>query len=140
MTNLSTLYDAPSSVAAGVSEAQAAPQASALSALYDAPTDPAPQSRAPETPNPRSEPAPQPQAERTQEGRAQQAFYGQPEEVPAVEVPENIKAMREADGARQMYSPQGTYSAVLPDDMWAGDEAAQAIPEPVQRAAISELR
>ena len=141
MTDLNTLYDAPSSVAARTSEAQAAPQGSApLSTLYGAPAEPAPQPRAPETPNPRSEPAPQPQAERTQEERAQQAFYGQPEEVPAVEVPESIKAMREADGLRTLYSPQGSYASVLPDDMMAADEAVKDIPEPVQRAAISELR
>ena len=142
MTNLSALYDAPTSGAVEAVEAQAAHQGSAspLSTLYGAPAEPAPQPRAPETPNPRSEPAPQPQAERTQEERAQQAFYGQPEEVPAVEVPESIKAMREADGARQMYSPQGTYASVLPDDLWAGDETAKAIPEPVQRAALAELR
>lgn len=142
MTNLSTLYDAPSSVVDRVSEAQAAPQgsaspqASALSALYDARLGAAQQTQV----APSSEPAPQPQEERTQEERARQAFYGQPEEAPAVEVPENIKAMREADGARQMYSPQGTYASVLPDDMMTADEAVKHIPEPVQRAAISELR
>lgn len=137
MTNLNTLYDAPSSVAARTSEAQAAPQGSApLSTLYDAPTGPAQQTQA----APSSAPAPQPQVERTSDERAQEAFYGEPEEVPAVEVPENIKAMREADGARQMYSPQGTYASVLPDDLWAGDETAKAIPEPVQRAALAELR
>jgi len=142
MTNLSALYDAPTSGAVEAVEAQAAHQGSAspLSTLYGAPAEPAPQPRAPETPNPRSEPAPQPQAERTQEERAQQAFYGQPEEVPAVEVPESIKAMREADGLRTLYSPQGSYASVLPDDMMAADEAVKDIPEPVQRAAISELR
>ncbi|WP_398307375.1 hypothetical protein [Zoogloea sp.] len=78
--------------------------------------------------------------ERTSDERAQEAFYGKPEEVPAVEVPENIKAMREADGLRALYSPQGSYASVLPDDLWAGDETAKAIPEPVQRAALAELR
>ena len=39
-----------------------------------------------------------------------------------------------------MYSPQGTYASVLPDDLWAGDETAEAIPELVQRAALAELR
>ena len=137
MTNLNTLYDAPSSVAARASEAQAAPQGSApLSTLYDAPTGPAQQTQA----APPSAPAPQPQVERTSDERAQEAFYGKPEEVPAVEVPENIKAMREADGLRALYSPQGSYASVLPDDLWAGDETAKAIPEPVQRAALAELR
>ncbi len=68
------------------------------------------------------------------------AFYGQPEELPAVEIPENIKALREADRVRQMYSPQGTFAEVLPDDLWASDETAKDIPVPVQRAAIAELR
>ncbi|MDD2988885.1 MAG: hypothetical protein PHI64_07985 [Zoogloea sp.] len=137
MTNLNTLYDAPSSVAARASEAQAAPQGSApLSTLYDAPTGPVQQTQA----APPSARAPQPQVERTSDERAQEAFYGKPEEVPAVEVPENIKAMREADGLRALYSPQGSYASVLPDDLWAGDETAKAIPEPVQRAALAELR
>lgn len=137
MTNLNTLYDAPSSVAARTSEAQAAPQGSAPpSTLYDAPTGPAQQTQA----APSSAPAPQPQVERTSDERAQEAFYGKPEEVPAVEVPESIKAMREADGLRALYSPQGSYASVLPDDMMAADEAVKDIPEPVQRAAISELR
>lgn len=113
-------------------------QEAVLSTLYDAPTEPAPQPRAPETPNPSSESAPQQMALPREERSP--IFDGQPEEAPAVEVPESIKAMREADGLRQMYSPQGTYASVLPDDMMTADEAVKHIPEPVQRAAISELR
>jgi len=106
------------------------PAASAASQLYDAPTEP-PQAT-PDVP-----PAP---VVETKPADVQQALYGKAEEPPAVEVPENIRAMREADGTRQMYSPQGTYASVLPDDLWAGDEAAKTIPEPVQRAALAELR
>lgn len=108
---------------------QAAPQpaASAASQLYDAPTEP-PQAT-PDAP-----------VEETQPADVQQALYGEGEELPTAVIPENIRAMREADGARQMYSPQGTYASVLPDDLWSSDETAKAIPEPVQRAALAELR
>ncbi len=106
------------------------PAASAASELYNAPTEP--QQATPET-------TPGPAVE-TKPADVQQALYGEREALPAIEIPENIQTMRAADGARQMYSPQGTYASVLPDDLWAGDETAEAIPEPVQRAALAELR
>lgn len=122
------LYGGP----APAEQAPATPQpaASAASQLYDAP--PEPQQATPEA-------APTPAME-AKPADVQQALYGEREALPAIEIPENIQTMRAADGARQMYSPQGTYASVLPDDLWAGDETAKAIPEPVQRAALAELR
>lgn len=147
MIDASKLYDAPSSVASRPSDApaqsalqtqaqiaatfyDATPATSAAGQLYATPAEPP--RVAQDTPS-------APQAASTQEER-EQARYSEGEEPPVVEVPESIKAMREADGLRTLYSPQGSYASVLPDDMMAADEAVKDIPEPVQRAAISELR
>lgn len=151
MADLSTLYDAPSSLAASPSGAPVQPAPSAAERLYGSP---APQVVTPEAApasaasrlygGPAVEPTP-PAAPTTQQAptaapvQPEQALYGE-EMLPAIEVPENIRAMREADGLRQLYSPQGTYASVLPDDLWAGDDAAKEVPEALQRAAIAELR
>lgn len=147
MINLATLYNAPTSPAtASDAPAQPVPQTQAQIAatFYDATPAASAPSQLYDTAA--AEPAraiedipPAPQAARTQEER-EQAFYGKPEAPPAIDIPENIKALRGADGTRKMYSPQGTYAAVLPDDLWASEESAKDIPEPVQRAAIAELR
>jgi len=56
---------------------------------------------------------------------------------PQVDIPDTIKQMRDADPLRKLFSPQGTYQAVIAPDMFT--DAGNVDPA-VRDAAIGELR
>lgn len=57
-------------------------------------------------------------ADKTMEQMAETMFGEKKVTLLPVELPPGIKELRESDTARRMYSPQKTYQAVLPDNMF----------------------
>lgn len=85
---------------------------------------------------------PRPLAPGSEEERASRMPYEQNKSAPEVvdpvaiaPIPEAVQALRDADSARRLYSPQKTYAEALPLDM-IQDEA----PANIKAAAVAELR
>lgn len=56
-------------------------------------------------------------------------------------VPDNIRELREADGARRLYTPQSTYKSDIPDDILSSALTDENAPSPeVLASAVHELR
>jgi hypothetical protein len=60
--------------------------------------------------------------------------------LPVVDVPDDIKAAREADQLRQMYNPQKQLAHVIRDDYFTKDGAETDLPPLVQKAVVREMR
>lgn len=144
-TAAAALYGATSQSAS--SDAQRPERgASVASLLYGAETpnasmpQPAAAAKAP-TPQAAAAPAaPSPQhgAAMTPQNRAD-ALYGQPE-VAEIDIPDNIKAERDADTVRRLYDPAMTYGETINERVLFSDPtvAEQIAPE-MQRAVVKEL-
>jgi len=71
--------------------------------------------------------------------RVEENLYGQGE-IAELPIPDEIKAERDADQARKLYSPQVTYSKVIPDAIFEGDVEIAKMPANMQRAVVAEVR
>lgn len=71
-----------------------------------------------------------------------EALYGDPEPPPnVVSVPDNIRALREGDPDRKVYSPQSAYNRVLEDGLLDPlDGSPGNLPPEARPAVVAELR
>lgn len=76
---------------------------------------------------------------RTQDEIADAMYAKEPDAPTALDIPADIKAERDADFARSVYSPQVSLADAIPDTI-ADAPALAHIPEPTRRAAVAELR
>lgn len=83
------------------------------------------------------EPAPPKQTSPTTPEQSAEVLYNEDKPIVAVNTPEAIKAMREADTDRKLYGAQGAYATAIPGDFYANLEG---VDDATKAAAIAELR
>lgn len=76
--------------------------------------------------------------------QAAEDLYGEEEAVAMPDLPDDIKALREADQERKLYSAQGVFKYVVPDQLFEDENGLSDLPPEmtpaVKSAAIAEVR